>query len=61
MFAAPPPTADRVEEHLHYLCQIVPSWVSLVMIRKRKYVKIDRRSDIKDVLQLIERTRIQLH
>ena len=41
------------EEHLKLLIEVVPTWISLVTVRHTKYVKLDRKADLPDVLAKI--------
>ena len=49
--------ADRVEEHLACLSQLVPKWINVVNVRKRKYVKIDKKGDLKQVTTKLDDAR----
>ena len=51
---------DRVEEHLSYLCELVPEWAACHVIRKRKYLKINKTMDLKLVAKQLETAKERL-
>lgn len=44
---------DRVEEHLTYLTEVSEGWISTVAVRNKKYVKLDRKRDVNNILTML--------
>ena len=51
---------DAVEEHLKLLREVSPEWITLVTIRKRDYLKIDKGVDMKTIFSALEQKRKQV-
>lgn len=41
----------QVEEHLKYLTEVSRGWVSTVVVRSKKYIKLDKTVDVNQVLK----------
>ncbi|XP_064399039.1 DNA replication factor Cdt1-like [Halichondria panicea] len=44
---------ERVADHLHCLSELAPDWLTLVTVKKRRYVKLNKRVDVKATLEVI--------
>lgn len=51
---------DIVEAHLSLMEEVLPQWIKKVTVRKISYLKIDRKMSIKNILELIEKSRDSL-
>ena len=40
----------QVEEHLRFMSQLVPEWISVLTVRKCAYVKINKTADVNNVI-----------
>jgi len=48
---------DVVEAHLSLMEEVLPQWIKKVTVRKISYLKIDRKMSIKNILELIEKSK----
>ena len=51
---------ECVGEHLTYLSKLTPSWMTLITIKKKRYVKLDKRRSVKAVLETIQQAENEL-
>ena len=42
-------------EHLKMLAEVVPSWITIIDIRQSKYVKLDRKASLSDIIDKIKK------
>ena len=47
-------SADSIEAHLTLVEEVLPEWFKKVTVRKSSYIKVDRRMEIKIILDRIE-------
>ena len=40
----------QVEEHIRFMSQLVPEWISVLTVRKCAYVKINKTADVNNVI-----------
>ena len=43
-------TAVQVEEHIRFMSQLVPEWISVLTVRKCVYIKINKTADVNNVI-----------
>ena len=48
---------DKVETHLKYLLEVLPEWIKNVKVSKGVFIKVDKKADLKVVIQKLERTK----
>ena len=46
--------ADKVE---NYLMEVLPEWIKTVKVSKGVFIKVDKKADLKLVIQKLERTK----
>lgn len=42
--------AVQVEEHIRFMSQLLPEWISVLMVRKCAYIKINKAADVNNVI-----------
>jgi len=47
-------STDNIEAHLTLVEEVVPEWFKKVTVRKNCYIKVDRKMEIKKILDRIE-------
>jgi len=40
----------QVEEHIRFMSQLVPEWISVLTVRKCAYIKINKTADVNNVI-----------
>ncbi|XP_068725235.1 DNA replication factor Cdt1-like [Montipora capricornis] len=40
----------QVEEHIRFMSQLLPEWISVLMVRKCSYIKINKTADVNNVI-----------
>lgn len=40
----------QVEEHIRFMSQLLPEWISVLMVRKCAYIKINKAADVNNVI-----------
>ena len=48
---------DKVETHLKYLLEVLPEWIKNVKVSRGVFIKVDKKADLKVVIQKLERTK----
>lgn len=43
-------TVVQVEEHIRFMAQLVPEWISVLTVRKCAYIKINKTADVNNVI-----------
>ncbi len=49
----PSSPVERVEAHLKYLAELVPGWLTVLTVNKNRYIKLNKKTDIKHTLKTI--------
>lgn len=49
----------QVEEHIRFMSQLVPEWISLLTVRKCAYIKINKTADVNNVINKLITKEIQ--
>ena len=47
-------SADKIEAHLTLIEEMLPQWCKRVTVRKNSYIKVDRKMEIKIILDIIK-------
>ena len=53
-------SAESMEEHLYLIKKLLPDWISVVEIRKKRYVKINKNTDTGILNNQLEAARYKL-
>ena len=51
---------DKVESHLQYLLKVLPEWIKSVKVSKGVFIKVDKKADLKTIMEKLERTKTNL-
>ena len=42
---------------MQYLLEVLPEWINSVKVTKGVFIKVDKKSDLKTIMEKLERTR----
>ena len=55
-----PICTDKVESHLQYLLEVLPGWIKSVKVSKGVFLKINKKADLKTIMEKLERKKKDL-
>lgn len=47
-------TSQEIEEHIRQLCKLIPTWISILNVRKVDYLKLDKNVELAKIIKRLE-------